>query len=179
MHERILMAGAGGQGIMLIGKVFATAAMRHVPNLTFFPCYGAEVRGGSSYCQIILSSDEISSPLAETFDAMILMNQESTDRFLPKLRAGGLAVLNSTLAAAGPGPGLLALPATARAQQLGSTRMANFVALGALLGTLPVLPPASVEAVVRETFTGRDPALSEANIRALHAGLEAAGAAKG
>ena len=79
MLERVLIAGSGGQGVVLIGRIVATVALPRVPHITFFPSYGAEVRGGTSHCQVVLSSDEISSPLSERFDSLILMNQASCD----------------------------------------------------------------------------------------------------
>ena len=77
MLERLLIAGSGGQGVLTIGKILARVAVDQVPHLTFFPDYGAEVRGGTSHCEVILSSDEIASPLAETVDSCIIMNEPS------------------------------------------------------------------------------------------------------
>ena len=102
---RIVMAGAGGQGIIFLGKLLANAAVDAIPHVTYFPSYGAEVRGGNSHCQVILSPDEISSPVAEEFEAMILMNQQSVDKFLPCLEGKGLAVINSSLCNPGGKPG--------------------------------------------------------------------------
>ncbi|MFA7160272.1 MAG: 2-oxoacid:acceptor oxidoreductase family protein, partial [Kiritimatiellia bacterium] len=80
MLERILIGGTGGQGIVTVGKLLARAAIDAYPFVTFFPSYGAEVRGGTSSCQVILSTAEISSPLSERFDTVLAMNQQSARR---------------------------------------------------------------------------------------------------
>ncbi|MCG2661765.1 MAG: 2-oxoacid:acceptor oxidoreductase family protein, partial [Kiritimatiellae bacterium] len=70
MHERILIAGSGGQGVVSLGKLLARLAAETIQHVTFFPAYGAEVRGGTSNCQVILSANEIAAPIAEMFDSM-------------------------------------------------------------------------------------------------------------
>jgi 2-oxoglutarate ferredoxin oxidoreductase subunit gamma len=169
--QRILMAGSGGQGIVLLGKLLATAALRTSPHLTFFPCYGAEVRGGTSNCQVILSADEISSPLAEQHDALVLMNQESADRFLPRLAPGGLAVLNSSLCQTAAAPDRLLVAATAEADRLGDQRVANLVMLGALIGRRPLATPTDIEVSLRSMLEGKPRTIVDLNVAAFRRGL--------
>ena len=169
--HRIMMAGAGGQGILFIGKLLANAALREVAHVTFIPSYGAEVRGGPSSCQVILSDAEISSPVAERFDAMILMNQDSVTRLLPQLARGGLAVINRSLSQAEAAPNRLLVPATERAEEMGDSRSASLIMLGVLLKARPLVSPASVEAFLRQT-SGRKAAALDSNLAAFHAGLE-------
>jgi 2-oxoglutarate ferredoxin oxidoreductase subunit gamma len=166
------MAGAGGQGIMKIGKMLSQAALNSYPHLTFFPLYGVEVRGGTSYCQVILSSDEISSPLAEKFDIMLIMNQPSADRFLQFLDRKGLAIINSTLCKAGLGQGCVKIEATKIADQLGNIRAANMVMLGTMLALKPVVPIPNMESIIRASFTGQPESALDINMRAFQEGLK-------
>lgn len=167
--ERILISGAGGQGIIFLGKLLASSAVTTVPNVTFFPAYGIEVRGGASHCQVILSDEEIASPVAERFDSVILMNKESMDRFLPQLEKGGLAIINSSLCRATGKDRAIGIPATEEAIRLGVPRSANLIMLGALLAHKAILKPEMVEARLRTEMPGA----AEANIAAFRAGLAA------
>ncbi|MBU4198392.1 MAG: 2-oxoacid:acceptor oxidoreductase family protein [Verrucomicrobia bacterium] len=172
MLERILIAGSGGQGILLIGKMLAQLAIGKVPYLTFFPSYGAEVRGGTSNCQVILSSHEIASPLAEEFDSLMIMNQQSAPRFLPGLSPTGLAVINQSLCRLAHDKRFIMIRATDIADHLGNARAANFVMLGAWLAHKPLIPVPDVEQWIAESFTGAKPAVIEANLKAFQAGLK-------
>lgn len=168
---RILMAGAGGQGIVFLGKLLANAALDTSAHITFFPSYGAEVRGGDSHCQVILSETVISSPVAATFDFMILMNQQSVEKFLPRLANKGLAVLNSSLCAARQvSPNWILLPATEIADQQGDQRAANLVMLGALLSRRPLVRPAAIVKCLQRGFAGQKDALAQ-NLAAFNSGL--------
>jgi len=169
--QRILVAGSGGQGVVFLGRLIATAAMSGTPHVTFFPSYGAEVRGGACHCQVILSPGEIPSPVAREFDVLLLMNQASVDRYLARLAPGGTAILNSTLCHPPPGTPHVTVPATERAEQLGDARTANLVLLGALLACHPILPPEQVEQSLRSLLTGAQPNVVELNLAAFRAGL--------
>ena len=169
--ERILMAGSGGQGIVFLGKLLATAALRNTPHVTFFPSYGAEVRGGTSNCQVILSSDEIPSPVADQFESLVLMNQESASRFLPKLAPGGSAVVNSSLCSMEAAPGCMLIPATEEAEKLGDLRVANLVMLGALVARRRFVAPEDVENSLRNILAGKSMTIVDLNLAAFRAGL--------
>jgi 2-oxoglutarate ferredoxin oxidoreductase subunit gamma len=168
--ERIILAGAGGQGIVFLGKLIANAAIDTVPHITFFPSYGAEVRGGSSHCQVILSQTPIPSPVADSFDSAILMNQDSLTRFLPRLSRGGLALVNSSLCATRPARRCLYVPATQTADEIGDQRAANLVLLGVLLRYRPLVQPRRIEAGLRDIWKDNQSTL-ERNVAAFHAGL--------
>lgn len=178
MLERILIAGSGGQGIVLLGKLLARLAVESVPHITFFPSYGAEVRGGTSNCQVILSSDEIASPLAEQFDSLLVMNEQSATRFLPGLAPAGLGVINASLCRLPRDKRFMLVHATEIADQLGNARAANFVMLGAWLSRKPLVPREAVENIIRESFAGAKPTIIELNIKALHSGLKQPGGPK-
>jgi len=133
MLERLIFAGFGGQGIIFIGKLFAGMALQKAENITFIPSYGAEVRGGTSNCQIILSSAQIASPIVEQAETMILLNQLSVDRFLPDLTKGGTAYINTSMAKAPDDSRVVGIPATNLAREAGNVLAANIVVLSAYL----------------------------------------------
>lgn len=172
MLERLLIAGAGGQGILLIGRLVATVAVKDIPHITFFPAYGAEVRGGTSNCQVVLSSKEISSPVVERFDSMIIMNQASADRFLPQITENCLVIINSSLCKVPASPPTVAINATELADQLGDTRVANFIMLGAYLAGKQLVSPSNIEKGIEQVFRGKSRALIDLNIKAFRAGLK-------
>lgn len=171
MLERILIAGSGGQGIRLTGKLLATAALNKVAHVTFFPSYGAEVRGGTSNCQIVLASDEIASPVSDAFDTMILMNQESRERFVAQAAPGCLVLLNTSMCEAAEPGSAIEVPATDIANELGDVRVANFVMLGACIGAKPILPPDEIEAGIAAAFRRKGDALVALNLQAFQTGL--------
>lgn len=133
-QERIIFAGAGGQGLMVLGKLMIFAAMKEDFAVTWFPSYGAEVRGGTAHCHLVISSSEIYSPFVEKATSIVVMNEPSLKRFADRVEAGGLMVLNSSLAEppAGKDYRIISVPATDIANDLGNIRVANIVMLGAL-----------------------------------------------
>lgn len=145
MVEKIITAGAGGQGIMLMGKILAEAALRNGFNVTWFPTYGAEVRGGTAYCMIIISSSDIASPYINIADTLILMNEPSLFRFKQRIKNQGLLLVNSSLLNSQilkhkkSGNNQLYLPFTETALKLGNTKVANMVALGAYIANKRIL----------------------------------------
>lgn len=173
MLERIIVAGSGGQGANLLGKFIARLGMDTAQHVTFVPAYGAEVRGGTSYGTIILSSDPIASPLAELLDSTILLNQNSADMFLPLLQDKGTAFINSSLCRATSDPRHVSLPATKMALEAGSAKAANFVLLGAYVACKLAIKPEDVEAGIRLLFKGKSDA-SAINVKAFRAGFDRA-----
>lgn len=133
MIERIIIAGAGGQGIMLLGKILAISAMEEDQFVTWLPSYGAEVRGGTAHCSVVVSNEEIGSPYIKETDALIVMNNPSLLKFKGRLKNKGLLVVNSSLADTVTDKkfNVLSFPFTDTASNLGNIRIANMVALGA------------------------------------------------
>ena len=174
MTERILMAGSGGQGVILIGKLLATVAVDSVPHVTFFPAYGAEVRGGTSNCQLVFSEKEIASPVSEAFDSMIILNRESAKRYAEQMQACRLCVVNVSLCdPESLERNAVGVPATETANTLGDGRVANFIMLGAYLAHRPVVPVAAVREAIRTFFMPKGRKLVDLNLEALRLGMEA------
>jgi len=141
MIERIIIAGSGGQGVMLLGKVIAQAAMRQGSQITYLPAYGAEVRGGTSHCMVTISDQKIGSPYISKADSLIILNNPSLDKFKCKVKANGLLVLNSSLAKtdAYARIKILQFPFTDIAIKLGNIKVANMVALGSYLAAKKII----------------------------------------
>jgi len=169
--ERVLIAGSGGQGIILTGKLLAAAALEQVPHVTFFPAYGAEVRGGVSNCQVVLSSEEIGSPICAEFDALLLMNPASAEFYRQQCRPGSLTLINASLCRPEPLPGAVYVRATEIAERLGSAQAANLVMLGAYLRRRPVVDPPRVERAIQDKLGRKSATLLELNLLAFRTGL--------
>jgi 2-oxoglutarate ferredoxin oxidoreductase subunit gamma len=170
--EKIIIAGSGGQGIMLLGKVLAEAAMREKKNVTFLPAYGAEVRGGTAYCMVIISDEEIGSTYIEKADCLIAMNAPSLERFKGRLKGNGLLVINSSMAPRHAAAKLAVLhqPFTDTAFSLGNIKVANMVALGSFLKNKKIVSNRTVFEVFEAMAPQGKKELIEVNIKALEEG---------
>lgn len=137
MQEEVIMAGFGGQGIMFMGKFLASIAMKEGEEVTYMPSYGAEVRGGTANCTVVISEEPIISPLSWHPSSAIVMNKPSLAKFESWVREGGLLLLNSSLIDRAPERTdleVVEVPATEIAENAGSVQVANMVMLGAYLG---------------------------------------------
>ena len=178
MTERVIMAGFGGQGIMLIGKLYAAAGMRAGKEVTFIPSYGAEVRGGTAHGNVIVSDEPIHSPMVEEADTLIIMNQPSYDKFRPRLRADGRLLINTSMARCEEQPEavspalLVPVAATELAIELGDVRVANVIMLGAYAATQQPVPTAAILAELESGMTGRKAHMLEINRKAFRRGQE-------
>jgi len=174
MTEKVIIAGSGGQGIMLMGKILAQAAMEEGRHVTWFHSYGAEVRGGTAHCMVIISDERIGSPCIDKADALIALNGPSLERFKSRVARGGLAVINSSLApeaADEKGIKVLSRPFTDAAIGLGNIRVANMVALGAYILAKAIVRAESVLSVIHEIAPSEKKGLIEINKRALEKGM--------
>lgn len=135
MEQNVLIAGFGGQGILLAGEVLATAFMLDEKFVTWYPCYGAEMRGGTVNCEIVASEKEVSSVNKKDFDFIIALNQLSFDKFLPRLKKGGCMIANSSLVKelrSRLDVNYFFAPITNLANELGDVRISNIISLGIL-----------------------------------------------
>ena len=177
MIYRIIIAGAGGQGIMMMGKVLAEAGMREGRNVTYLPAYGAEVRGGTANCMVVISDGAIGSPLVQEADILVIMNEPSLVRFSGTLSRKGLMLVNSSLVPAGasgpqggPGGRMLRLPFTEIAIKAGNQKAANMAALGSFCAAAPVVSIETVAEIIEEITPPGKKELFTLNKSALDAG---------
>jgi 2-oxoglutarate ferredoxin oxidoreductase subunit gamma len=172
-HE-IIIAGFGGQGVMFFGEILAQAAVHEGRHVTWLPSYGPEQRGGTANCTVVISDEPIASPVVADPTIVIAMNRPSLERFEPAVRPGGLILTDSTIVERAPQRADVtsaAVPATAIANELGATRSANVVIMGALLAARPILSEESVRAALDQKV--RDPEARARNAAALDRGRSA------
>lgn len=172
MIERIIVAGAGGQGIMLLGKILAEAAMRKNRYVTWLPSYGAEVRGGTAHCMVIISDQEIGSPYIDKADSLIVMNSPSLERFKARIKNNGLCLINSSLVKKKlVGKNILSYPFTDIAIKIGNPKVANVVALGCFITLNKAVDLKNVlQAIEDMAPAGREDLIAD-NKKALQAGM--------
>jgi len=174
MQNDVIMAGFGGQGILLIGKMLAYAGMHEGKEVSWLPSYGPEMRGGTANCTVVISDRPVGSPVIRSPRAVVAMNLPSLDKFESDVRPDGLLLINSSLInrrATRDDLTVIYIPANEIANELGNRRGANMVALGAYLGATEAVSLDEVIEVIRETFAAK-PGVIDVNITALHRGHE-------
>ncbi len=175
MQTEILIAGFGGQGVLFAGQVLAYSALDAGKEVTWIPSYGPEMRGGTANCTVIISDEEIGSPLVRNPAAVIAMNLPSLDKYEPLVKEGGVLVVNASLVnreVNRRGIKSVAIAANEIAEQIGDRRLVNMVLLGGLLVNLPVLSLEQVEATIRAHTPERHQKLAPLNIQALRQGAK-------
>jgi 2-oxoglutarate ferredoxin oxidoreductase subunit gamma len=176
-QTEVIISGFGGQGAMFVGEMLAHAALEEGRHVTWLPSYGPEMRGGTAHCIVIVSGEEIGSPVVRNPTAAIVMNNPSMEKYEPLVRPGGLLVVNASLVAHRPSRDdirYVSIPASSLAEEAGGEKLANMVLLGAALEALPIVEPGSVVKVLGKHISERHRHLLEANARALRAGAQAA-----
>lgn len=134
--QEIIFAGFGGQGILSMGKFLAYAGMDANMNVSWLPSYGPEMRGGTANCSVILSDDQVGSPIVTMPTSVVVMNRPSLDKFEKDLVKGGVLIIDSDLVdreAVRTDVEIIKIPAQTEAANLGSKQIANMVLLGALV----------------------------------------------
>jgi len=172
MLIKTVIAGFGGQGVMSIGLNLAQAAMLEGKNVTYLPSYGAEVRGGTANCTVVISDDEIASPVASSPEFIIAMNQPSAVRFQNQIQSGGLFFINSSLVESAISRGdinIISVPANGIAEELGNPKAANMVMLGAFTRRSSLVSLSSVIKTLKDIL-GTKQKLLAINEKALRAG---------
>jgi len=174
-ETKIVIAGFGGQGTVLAGSILAAACVIEDKNVTQMVSYGAEMRGGTAHSSVVISDEQIASPVIERPDVAIILNQPSLDKFAERIVPGGLVVVNSSLAKRDVGRSdlnVVTIDATEIAQQLGNIRVANIVCLGAFISKSKLLKTDSLAAAIEDLFSEKKPGLVEINKKALRKGAE-------
>lgn len=173
-EHRIIIAGFGGQGVLMLGKLLAYAGMKEGKNVTWLPSYGPEMRGGTANCNVIISDDLIGAPIVTEATCVIVMNLPSLDRFEPFAQPGGWLLVNSSLIPRAPtrtDVQVLTIPVNDLAQQQGSPRVANVVMLGAYLALAQAVEKASIVAAIEDVLGTGKRHLLGINLNALEAGM--------
>ena len=176
MYYDVIMSGFGGQGILLIADILAMVAMKEGKNVTWMPSYGVEMRGGTANCTVIVSSEEIGSPVTGHPYSAIVMNEPSLLKYEPMVRPKGFLLLNASLIDSQKtireDIDKLLLPANDIAHRLGNVQMANMVALGAFIEKTKTVSLDLTIKLLPEMFPDRPPAFIANNSKALETGAE-------
>ncbi len=175
MQTEVIFAGFGGQGVLFAGQLLSYAALDVGLETTWIPSYGPEMRGGTANCTVMVSDQEIGSPFVAHPAAVVAFNQPSLDKFGPRVKAGGLLVVNSSITTRTVNRNDIQtvwVPGNELAEGLGEKKLTNMVLLGALLANLPVVSLAAVEQALRAHLPERHHKLLPGNSKALAAGAE-------
>jgi 2-oxoglutarate ferredoxin oxidoreductase subunit gamma len=176
MTTKVIMAGFGGQGVVLMGTLLAYSAMIDGKHTTFFPSYGAEMRGGTANCSVVVSDDEISSPVVTEPDCVVAMNIASLDKFESRVKSGGIIFVNSSLIKREVGRDdieEIRIPANEMAEDLGSAKAANMVMLGGVLKKTGAVKVDTAVKGLGNVLSERAMALIDIDTKALRKGFEA------
>lgn len=175
METNLCVAGFGGQGVMTLGKFLASATCDSTDkNVTFFPSYGAEQRGGTANCFVVISDEMIGAPLGDVMDDLIVMNEPSLDKFIGTLKEGGTLFTNSSIVKAEikrKDIKVVSAPVTELALELGNAKVLNVVMLGVYVGYTEVIAPEIVWETIEHKL-GKKPKLLPLNKEAFEKGLE-------
>lgn len=172
-YQDVIIAGFGGQGVMLIGNLLAQAGMEHGLEVSFIPVYGAEMRGGTANCTVVLDEHPIGSPLVREPMSTIILNEPSLAKFQPRLAAKGVQIVNASLVAQNlldAAKRTVYIPVNDMAHELGNVKMANMVALGAWLKATGALPLNVVQDALNRVVSAHYAKLISANAKALEQG---------
>ncbi len=174
MNHQVIIAGFGGQGVMLMGRLLAYSAMLEGKNVSWLPSYGPEMRGGTANCMVIVSDKEVASPLITAPSALVAMNLPSLHKFQDDVKPGGLIIYNSSLIEEKPtrtDVTVIAVPCNDIAAELGNSRVANIVALGTLLNHTQACDKSAVLESLKKALPERHHHLLPLNELALDRGL--------
>ena len=174
MKHEVIIAGFGGQGVMLMGQLLAYSSMLEEKNVSWLPSYGPEMRGWTANCMVIVSETQVASPLITAPSALVAMNLPSLTKFADSVKEGGVIIYNSSLIDEEykrDGVKVIALPFNDLASELGNARVANIIALGSLLAATDVCNKESVMDSLKNVLPERHHHLLPLNEEALEKGL--------
>ncbi len=180
MVEKTIFAGFGGQGIISLGQIWVSCGMEEGKQVSFFPFYGAEKRGGIARASCVVADSAIASPIVSKADSAVVMNRDSLEACISTLKEGALMIVNSSLVPLAELPKavierfkVVPVAATEIADRMGNVRVANMVMLGALAKRTHAEILAGLEGVLSHFFPGGKKALIPLNVAAVKAGMEA------
>ena len=175
MERNLMIAGFGGQGVMTMGKLLSEATCQSTDlNVTFFPSYGAAMRGGTANCYVVISDDEIGAPVSNSVDDLVVMNGPSLHKFLPTLKKGGTLFINSSIV---KDPierddiTVVSVPVTEMALEMGNPRVLNIIMLGAYIGYSNAVPEQVIYDGIHHKFEHK-PKVIPRNDKAFKTGLD-------
>lgn len=173
--QNIIIAGFGGQGVLSLGQFISYSAMFEGKNTTWLPSYGPEMRGGTANCSVVVSDEPVASPIIAYPDTLIAMNKPSLDKFVDKVKPGGLIIVNSSIISdkvKRTDVKVCYINANELSLQAGSTKTANIVVLGAFMKQTNLFAKDDVIKAIEKIFA-KKPKVIPMNIKAFEIGYEA------
>ena len=175
MKKEILISGFGGQGVLSMGKILAYSALVEGKEVTWMPAYGPEQRGGTANVTVIVSDDKISSPILSSYDIAILLNQPSIEKFITKIKPGGLLIYDSFGVQGTPTRediGIYRVNAMDTAAEMKMMPVFNMMVLGGLLKVSPIVEVGNVLKALKKTLPERHHKLIPMNEQAILKGMD-------
>ncbi len=172
-YRTLLAAGFGGQGVMVLGQLIAYTGIAQGLHVTWIPSYGPEMRGGTANCGVVLSEEEIASPVVSEADAVVIMNQPSLAKFEHAAKKGGVLIYNSDLVKyehPRTDVTVIAVPMNSLAEKLGSDKVANIVGLGALVEATGLVKEDVCIETIKEKLGTKKPKFLPMNLEAFSQG---------
>ena len=174
MRHDLFIAGFGGQGVLLAGNLLSYAAISEGKNVSFFPAYGVEKRGGAAMCTVVIADGDVGSPVIGNPSVTIVLNQVSLDKFGARVKAGGICIVNTSLVNLNGFERrdieVIGIPMNEIAMNLGDSRMVNMVAVGAYAARVGAVHISSFQEALRCALPERNHSFIPANMKAIEAG---------
>ncbi|MCB9013636.1 MAG: 2-oxoacid:acceptor oxidoreductase family protein [Bacteroidales bacterium] len=175
MNEEIIIAGFGGQGVLSMGKILAYSGIMQDMEVSWMPSYGPEMRGGTANVTVIISDQRVSSPILDKFDTAIILNQQSMDKFEPKVKPGGLLIYDGNGITRHPERKdikIFRVDAAEESTRMATTRTFNMIVLGGFLKIKPVVKMENVVKGIKKSLPQRHHHLIKVNEEAILRGME-------
>jgi len=175
MLTKTVFSGFGGQGVIMMGYLLAIAGMYEDKNVTCLPSYGAEVRGGTANCTVVISTEEIASPVASEPEYAVLMNNPSLFRYQNQVQSGGTIFLNSSMIDSRPVRGdleIYGIPVNDLAKQFPGNKVSNMIMLGAFIKKTALVSLDAMTHAIKEVFGSKNPTVFKLNKSALQLGYD-------
>ncbi|HON18701.1 MAG TPA: 2-oxoacid:acceptor oxidoreductase family protein [Salinivirgaceae bacterium] len=176
MKEEIIIAGFGGQGVLSLGKILAYSGIMQNQEVTWMPSYGPEMRGGTANVTVILSDDQISSPIVNSYDTAIILNQQSLDKFEQTVKHGGTLLYDPNGITRPPQRkdiNIYKIEGAAEAAKIGNAKVFNMIIIGAFLKIKPIVKLENVKKGLEKSIPERYHKLIPLNLQAIERGMEA------
>lgn len=177
MYQGIRISGFGGQGVISAGVLLAYTGILEDKNVSFFPSYGAKMRGGTANCSVVIASDEVDTPIVSSPDTVIVFNEPSLAKFEPMVKPGGILIVNSSLIKTEPTRKdirVIKVPCNEIADKLGNAKIMNMVALGAFARATGAVSIDAISKALPKVYKKLKPEVIELNVKALNEGASLA-----
>lgn len=175
MHEELILAGFGGQGVMLLGKFLSEAAMEEGKEVSWLPSYGPEMRGGTANCHVIISDEPIASPIIIESTILVAMNRPSLEKFEKTLKKDGILFMNSSIIDIEPKRKdikVFKVPLNDIANRLGSQKIINMIMAGAIIEVTKIVSFNTMKNVFEENLTGSKAKFIDLNLTSMKEGMD-------